>query len=86
MAEPASGCNRIKIIGIVINPKAMTWDLNILRFALYELRKLAIAKQVANLANSEGCKLNPPKLNHDVAPLTFFPIIKTAINDKMESA
>jgi hypothetical protein len=45
---------------------------------------LDIARAVENFANSAGCMLNDPTLNHAFAPFTSFPKIKTAINSKSD--
>ena len=56
-------------------------DLNENRFCLLRLNIFAKAREVVNFANSEGCILKLPILNHELAPPVSFAKNKTAISD-----
>ena len=72
-AEPASGCKTIKKAGKKMMIKALIWFLIRPRLYFLSLISFATARAVSAFANSEGCKLAPPKLYHEVAPFIFFP-------------
>ena len=44
----------------------------------------ASASAVANLANSLGCNVSPPKLYHEVAPFICFPAINNPIKESID--
>ncbi|GAA5220049.1 hypothetical protein GCM10025777_06790 [Membranihabitans marinus] len=77
-ADPISGCNKINKIGAEIIIKDINIDRKLSSFTEGFAKKLLKDRQVANLANSEGCKENPPKLIHDLAPLISEPKTKTS--------
>ncbi len=73
MAEPASGCKKIKKAGKKTIINALIWFLINLKLYCLSLSNFATAKAVHALTNSEGCKPKTPKLNQDFAPLISFP-------------
>lgn len=77
-ADPISGCNKTNKIGAEIIIKDIKIDLKLSSLTEGFAKKLLSDRQVANLANSEGCKEKPPKLIQDLAPLISDPKTKTS--------
>jgi hypothetical protein len=81
-AEPVSCCNNINASGRPIMQPTIKNDLASVTFTLAALKYRASKRQVANLANSDGCNLKPaPTGIHDWLPPTFRPISNTSINN-----
>jgi hypothetical protein len=79
-AEPVSFCNKIRAAGVNnINDTSVRF-LILSSLKLNRLSSLAIARFVANLANSAGCNLKPPISNHERAPFTSLPNSRTNIS------
>ena len=84
IAEPASGCKKIKNAGKKTIIKAFIWFFTNLKLYCLSLNNLATASAVQAFANSEGCRPIKPKLNQDLAPLISLPKGNKRINEKME--
>lgn len=76
-ADPTSGCNIINNTGAAIIDIEIKIDLKLFNLIDGLAKKLLSDKQVANFANSEGCRVNPPILIHDLAPLNSLPTSNT---------
>jgi hypothetical protein len=70
-------------MGVNIKPVTIILVLKLLILILSVLKNFASTKEVAHLANSAGWTLKNPKSNHDFAPLTSVPKIKTPNKDRM---
>ena len=82
-ADPVSFCNMISSAGSIIIAPEISLVRKSFILMCRELRYLATAMQVANLANSAGCMRKNPKSYQDLAPLTSIPKIKTPIRESI---
>ena len=80
-----SGCNAMSTAGIVNNNMLISFTESRLKSTELRLRYRATARAVANLANSEGCKLKLPNANHERAPEISFPATKTSAKSTIET-
>ena len=60
--------------------KLYNWTLVLFKSECILLKNLAKTNPVTGFINSEGWKLNPKKLNQELAPFISFPKNKTSIN------
>ena len=80
-AEPVSGCSMINITGIPIIKAAIPQEYQLCVLTLAVERYCASNRQVANLANSDGCNLKLPIGIQAWLPPTFLPTTNTATSN-----